>query len=386
MRGTESAYRPSPQTWPSRLCLADHTLSGLPCRYPQTSATATLVAGGTPRTLAGTAPRGCRPVAVRNRTYNSAGQGRGRGLSTPALVLAPEPAHWERLRNLVVDSVSSVHSRRAYAFALDEFFAWYRAGARLTFSKALVQEYRAHLEELPLAPSTINVRLAAIRKLASEAADNGLLAPELAAGIAKVKGAKQSGVRAGKWLDQTQARDLLRAPAGKGLKPTRDRAMLGLLLGCALRRGELVSLRVEHMQERAGRWLLPDLVGKGNRVRTVPVPAWVKELLDVWLAVAGIVTGPLFRPLSKAGLVGEKALTENSIWWIVRESAGGLELGNLAPHDLRRTCARLCRESGGALEEIQLLLGHGSIQTTMDYLGTRQNLAEAVNDRLGLID
>jgi integrase len=93
----------------------------------------------------------------------------------------------------------------------------------------------------------------------------------------------------------------------------------------------------------------------------------------------------MFRPVSKADVVAEKALTENSIWWIVREYAGSLDLAKIAPHDLR-TCARLCRESGGALEQIQLLLGHGSIQTTMDYLGTRQNLAEAVNDRLGLVD
>ena len=81
-----------------------------------------------------------------------------------------------------------------------------------------------------------------------------------------------------------------------------------------------------------------------------------------------------------------RALSEKSIWWIARKYAGELEFGNVAPHDLRRTSARLCRESGGALEQIQLLLGHTSIQTTMDYLGTRQNLVEAVNDRLGLMD
>jgi len=92
----------------------------------------------------------------------------------------------------------------------------------------------------------------------------------------------------------------------------------------------------------------------------------------------------VFRPVNKGAVVAEKALTGNAVWWIVREYAGELDLGKLAPHDLRRTCARLCRESGGALEQIQLLLGHGSIQTTMDYLGTKQNLAEAVNDRLGL--
>ena len=241
----------------------------------------------------------------------------------------------------MVDSVSSVHSRRAYGFALDKFFGWYRAGVRPPFSKAVVQDYRSHLEAQGLAPSTINVRLAAIRKLAAEAADNGLLAPELAAGIAKVKGAKQRGVRAGNWLEQPEARELLRAPAGSSRRAIRDRAILGLLLGCALRRGELVALDIEHIQERVGRWVLPDLRGKGNRVRTVPVPAWVKELLDAWLVAAGIQSGPVFRPVSKADIVAAKRLTENSVWWIVREYAGNLELGKIAPHDLRRTCARL---------------------------------------------
>jgi integrase len=290
------------------------------------------------------------------------------------------------LRQLVLDSVSSGHSRRAYAFALKEFFDWYRVEPRGPFRKAVVQEYRAHLEAQGLAPSTVNVRLAAVRKLAAEAADNGLLAPELAAGIAKVKGAKRRGVRAGNWLEQSQARELLRAPSGQSPKAVRDRAILALLLGCALRRAELVRLQVEDLQQRAGRWVIPDLVGKGKRVRTVPVPAWVKQLLDDWLRVSGIPSGPLLRPVNKAGAVGQKGLTENAVWWIVREYAGELELGQLAPHDLRRTCARLCRESGGALEQIQLLLGHASIQTTMDYLGTKQNLTEAVNDRLGLVE
>ena len=303
-----------------------------------------------------------------------------------ALVPVPEAPPWAALRKLVIDSVSSIHSRRAYGFALDGFFAWYRSEPRPPFSKAVVQEYRAHLEAQGLAPSTINVRLAAVRKLAAEAADNGLLAPELAAGIARVKGAKRRGVRAGNWLEQAQARELLRAPSGTGLKATRDRAILGLLLGCALRRSELVALEVDHIQQRSGRWVIPDLVGKGNRVRTVPVPAWAKQLVGEWLAAAGIQGGPVFRPVNKGHAVGGTPLTENAVWWIVRQYAGELEFGKLAPHDLRRTCARLCRESGGALEQIQLLLGHGSIQTTMDYLGTKQNLAEAVNDRLGLGD
>ena len=159
-----------------------------------------------------------------------------------------------------------------------------------------------------------------------------------------------------------------------------------MLLGCGLRRSELVRLQVEDIQQRAGRWVIPDLAGKGNRIRTVPVPAWVKHLVDPWLTAAGIESGPLFRPVNKAGAIGADGLTENAVLWIVREYAGALDLGQLTPRDLRRTCAQLCRASGGALEQIQLLLGHQSIQTTMNYLGIQQNLVEAVNDRLGLAE
>ena len=307
-------------------------------------------------------------------------------MSDTDLVRLPSEGQWDALRKLVVDSVRSLHSRRAYGFALDEFFRWYRAADRGPFRKALVQEYRAHLERENLSPSTINVRLAAIRKLAQEAGDNALLAPELAAGIAKVKGAPRRGVRIGNWLEPADARELLRAPTGAGKKAVRDRAVLGLLLGCALRRAELVRLEVEDVQQRVGRWVLPDLVGKGGRVRTVPIPAWVKLLLDQWMMAAAITAGPLFRSVNKGDAVSAHGFTENAVWGIVREYAGDLELGNLAPHDLRRTCARLCRESGGALEQIQLLLGHASVQNTMNYLGTKQNLTEAVNDRLGLAE
>ena len=308
-------------------------------------------------------------------------------MSSTALISIPAEPQWDHLRQLVLASVSSAHSRRAYGFALDEFFVWYRQSPRGPFRKALLQDYRAYVEAQGLAPSTINVRLSAIKKLATEAADNGLLSPEAAAGVEKVQGARRRGVRVGNWLEKGQARQLLSAPTGDGCKAVRDRAILGMLVGCALRRAELVRLQVEDIQQRAGRWVIPDLVGKGNRLRTIPVPTWVKQLLDEWLLAGNVQMGPLFRSVNKAGAVGASGLTENAIWCIVREYAGSLQLGQqLAPHDLRRTCARLCRASGGALEQIQLLLGHQCVQTTMNYLGIQQNLVEAVNDQLGVAE
>jgi site-specific recombinase XerC len=116
------------------------------------------------------------------------------------LIALPKLAHWQKLKMLGLDSVSSPITRRVYNMALDEFFAWFAAEARPGFSKATVSAWRASLEARGLGSSSIIIRMSAIRKLASEAADNGLLAPELAAGIARVKSAKSVGVRAGNWL------------------------------------------------------------------------------------------------------------------------------------------------------------------------------------------
>ena len=302
--------------------------------------------------------------------------------------LVPVPPGASRLRAcveaLVLPGMHSPHSRRAYASSLHEFLEWHRPQLHGALSRAVVQQYRTALEARGLAPSSINVRLAAIRKLAAEAADHGLLPPEVAAGIARVRGVRQLGVRAGNWLTREQARRLLQAPDPSCAKGKRDRAMLGLLLGCGLRRSEMAALTVEHVQQREGRWVIVDLTGKGNRVRSVPVPAWAKLLLDEWTSAAMICRGKLFRALNKAGAVSAAGITGKAVWCVVRDYAVRIGLAGLAPHDLRRTCARLCRSAGGDLEQIQFLLGHGSIQTTERYLGSRQNLGEAVNDHLGL--
>jgi integrase len=120
--------------------------------------------------------------------------------------------------------------------------------------------------------------------------------------------------------------------------------MLGLLLGCALRRSELVALEVDRIELRAGRWVIPDLIGMGNHVRTVPVPAWVKKVMDTWLAAAAIQTGPVFRPVNKGDVVGGTPLTENAVWWIVRQYAGELDLGKAgAPRPAPDLCPAVPR-------------------------------------------
>jgi integrase/recombinase XerD len=286
------------------------------------------------------------------------------------------------VKSLVLDAVSSPHTRRSYDLALTRFLEWYVDSGSSGLTKATVQRYRSELESRGLSASSLNVHLSAVRKLAAEAADNALLAPELAAGIAKVHGAKRLGTRAGNWLTPEEATAMLNAPDRSTLIGCRNRALLALLLGCGLRRAELVSLDADRLQLRDSRWVIPDLQGKGNRLRTVPVPAWVKVIVDEWLDRAAITEGPVFRPLNKAGRILEGRVSEDTVWNVVRQYGARLGKPGFAPHDLRRTCAKLCRSSGGDLEQIQLLLGHASVQTTERYLGTRQNLVQAVNDNL----
>jgi site-specific recombinase XerD len=291
----------------------------------------------------------------------------------------------DHAKNSVLNSLSSPNSRRNYRFAMEQFITWYCSEPRLALSRAVVLRFRLHLESLGLAAGTINQRLAAVRRLAYEAADSGLLSPELAAGIRRVKGVKQLGCRVGNWLNRDQARLLLEKSDGKSLRCTRDVAMISILLGCGLRRAELASLRKEELQIRHGHWAIVDLVGKGGHVRTVPVPIWVKSAVDRWMAAAGVTDGRVFRAVSRHGTAWGKGLSENVVWYVVRNCAQRMQLDHLAPHDLRRTCAKLCHVNGGELEQIQFLLGHASVLTTERYLGCKQNLEEPVNDRFGCL-
>jgi len=138
----------------------------------------------------------------------------------------------EHAKSAVLVSLRSPESQRRYRRSIDDFVCWYCSEPRLSFNKTVVTRYRIHLEDELLAPGTINVRLAAVRRLAYEAADTGLLSPELAAGIRRVKGAKKLGMRLGNWLTVEEARSLWQLPNAHTLKGKRDRAILAVLLGC----------------------------------------------------------------------------------------------------------------------------------------------------------
>jgi site-specific recombinase XerD len=102
------------------------------------------------------------------------------------------------------------------------------------------------------------------------------------------------------------------------------------------------------------------------------------------MAASGIASGILLRSINKAGRVWGAGFSQKVIWGVVKQKAKCCEIPALAPHDLRRTCARLCHQAGGELEQIQFLLEHVSMQTKERYLGCKQRFRNAVNDRIGL--
>ena len=281
------------------------------------------------------------------------------------------------LRTLVLNSVSAPITKALYGKALDDFFRWRQNEPNApAFDRAAVQAHRSWLESKGYAASTVNQKLAAVRKLAREAAAAGLLDAATAAGIDQVPGVKQRGTRAGNWLTKAEAQELLNRPDAATLKGQRDRALLALLIGCGLRRNEATSLTVADLALRDGRWVLVDLHGKHGRIRTVPVPTWTYQAVKAWLAAAGIEEGRIVRAINRHDAIAG-SLSGTAVRDIVQHYRPAI-----SPHDLRRTCAKLCRSGGGELEQIQLLLGHASIQTTERYLGTKQDLVHAPNDAI----
>src|SRR5215469_8979837 len=242
-----------------------------------------------------------------------------------------EVGQWERLKSLALDSVTSPHTKRAYESALDHFLGWYHSESRRPISKAVVNNYKARLEQAGLSASTINVRLAAVRKLVAEAADNGIIPPDLAAGIAKVKGASRLGVRMGNWLNKRQAERLINAPDTATNAGKRDRALFAVLIGCGLRRAEAAALTFAHIQQREGRWVIVDLVGKHGRIRSVPMPSWAKGLVDLWASAANIQSGHVLRPINRGDRVSGPAIrNSHSVWLSLHRHCGSVCPG-LAP-------------------------------------------------------
>ena len=285
--------------------------------------------------------------------------------------------------DLVCNAVTSQHTRRAYERALTDFITWHTSTGQRGLSKATVQAHVSALRESGVSASSINQRLTAIRKLALESADNGLIDHATAQAIGRVQGVRKEGKRLGNWLSKEQAQQLLELPDVSTVKGLRDRAILAVLLGCGVRREECAGLTVEHIQQREGRWVIVDLVGKRSKTRSVPMPSWAKYAIDAYLLAGGITGGVLFRSMRRGDNLLDSGMTSQAVFDVVKTYASMIGV-DVRPHDLRRTFAKLAHKGNAGIDQIQLTLGHASMQTTERYLGVDQDLHSAPCDALGL--
>lgn len=320
--------------------------------------------------------------------------------NTPAVLAQPEFA---AMSKLVLDTLTSVNSKRVYAVALDDFFAWFTLAPNRNFTKATVSEYRQWLIERHLAPQTINQRLCAVRSLARELADNNIGPhPDVLRGIERIKGVKNAGTRLGNWLSEEDAARLLDAPNTTTLTGLRDAALLSCLLGCGLRREEAAKLTEGHFRLIENRWVIANLLGKGGRLRNVVVPDWCKHDVDAYLVALRQTesfrilttsyidmqpTTPLselalFVSIKQSGQVATIGITPQTVYNIVLRYAKQCDIEKLAPHDVRRSYAKLSVKGGADIRVLQRSLGHSSLTTTELYVGTEDNFTSGPGDKV----
>jgi len=285
---------------------------------------------------------------------------------------------FDEIKGLVLNGIANENTRYAYENGLDIFLNWYQDQGKTALNKSVVQEFRSMLDMTGQAPATINLKLAAVRRLVVEAIDNNILDPIAGEGILRVKGIKARGVRTGNWLTKQEAQEIINTPDISTLKGLRDRAILAVALGSGLRRSEIAALKVDNIKMRDSRWVILDITGKGGRIRTVPIAPWVKKATDQWLSKANINSGFVFRSTQYKGkLIGEK-ISDQAIQDVIIKFTG------LSAHDMRRSFAKLAKQGGCPIEQIQFSLGHQKMATTELYLGSTQDLTSAPADFLGL--
>lgn len=294
------------------------------------------------------------------------------------------------LVEMATTGIQSDHTRRAYRTDILDFLHWWINDRKSPpLSKAELDKFKAYHKRTGRGLTAINRSLSAVRRFLREASDNNLIDARQVESACKVKGYPVRGVKTGMWLTIAEAKALVNAPPDT-LRGRRDRMVLSVLLGAGLRRSELVVLSVDHLQQREGRWVIFDIIGKRNKARTIPIAKWVYNAIDEWIKAANITKGPLFVGVHVAK--EEEYLkpfpthvsATQEVWRIVETYKTAIGKDRLAPHDLRRSYAKLARKAGAPLEQIQLTLGHNSLDTTEKYLGSDLDYGQSPSDMIDL--
>ena len=229
-----------------------------------------------------------------------------------------------------------------------------------------VQAIKDQLIKRELAPSTINTYLAAIRGVALEAWQIKLIDTDTYQHIKLVKSVRGSRLSKGRALEGVESQALLNACSNdSSSKGRRDAAIFAVLLGCGLRRSELVSLNLEHISWTKGTL---KVLGKGNKERLSYMPDGTITYLENWVNnVRGDSRGPLFTRIRRHDFFTINRLSDQAIYHILEVRRIETGLDNFSPHDLRRTFASALLDNGEDLITVRDAMGHESITTTQVY-------------------
>ena len=270
--------------------------------------------------------------------------------------------------------IASPHTRRAYETGMRRWLDW--LGGEVITADAL-RGWIGHMQGEGASAATINLRLAAAKRLCNALEESGRLDSPTASRISRLRGRKRAGVRLGNWLTEAQIGELLAADA-ESLSGKLDRAILALLYGAGLRESEAVALCVEDLVRRDGQWLVSVAHGKGDKPRAFAIHDGAAGLLQSWTAAAGVSSGPILRPVRGDA----DHMSACAVYRRVRSMGERIGVPELAPHDLRRSCGRHIVENGGSIEQVQLMYGHADVKTTRVYLNLQIDLKDPPAKRL----
>lgn len=275
------------------------------------------------------------------------------------------------LVELVTASVGADSTKYRYRVKLTQFFQWWEAHGRHPLSRHLVHQFVEDSKARGVPAFDIGHVLTPVKKLAREAAYAGLLDAAQLDGILRVKAPAIHGTRLGNWLTEEQVQAMMALPDRSTLNGKRDIVILGLLLYCGLRRDEALRVRFEHVRIVEQRPCLVNLIGKGDKMRSVPMPAWLFRAIQEWIDAAGLTDGHIIRALPgwNAKVIGPGRMSKVGLWDVVKRYAKKLGIAEVVPHDLRRSFGRIARKNGVPLDQIQQCYGHANLRTTQNYLG-----------------
>ena len=223
---------------------------------------------------------------------------------------------------------------------------------------------RSALQE-KYAPATVNQMLCALRRVLKESLRLDLIDPQDYSKAVDVKSIKQSGKIRGRALTLSEIAALMKSCSGKTPIDVRDSALIAILRGGGIRRGEAVNLDLRDFNPSTRALEIRE--GKGKKDRTVYLPEPACSRVSEWLELRGDASGPLLYPIRKGGEIQRRRMTEDGVLKIVQRRAKLAGVESFSPHDFRRTFCSDLLDAGVDIVTVQKLVGHASPVTTAKY-------------------